>query len=209
MGTCYIVGAGDFLTPFTPSENDLVIAADGGYEHLKSYGIRCDLLIGDFDSISALPDGTERITYPVEKDYTDTALALYEGERRGYREFVILGGTGGRSDHTFANYCLLSEAKSRSLNARLVSKNSTVFMLKNEKATIKCDTGRHFSAFAFGIAARGVSIHGLHYEAEDITLLPENHLAASNLFCGKDAQIEVKDGTLIVFVESDTAEIKF
>ena len=35
MGICYIVGAGDFTSEFSPSDNDLVIAADGGYDHLK------------------------------------------------------------------------------------------------------------------------------------------------------------------------------
>ena len=39
MGICYIVGAGDFYKPFTPEKDDLVIAADGGYDHLKRFGI--------------------------------------------------------------------------------------------------------------------------------------------------------------------------
>ncbi len=209
MGVCYIVGAGDFELPFTPKPQDLVIAADGGYSHLKKHGIRCDLLLGDFDSIDGLPNDIERITFPVEKDFTDTALALYEGDARGFSHFIILGCTGGREDHTFAAYALLSEARARGLRAKMVSKNSTVFIIKNEKVRIKCDTGCHFSAFAFGGTAHGVSIKGLYYEAENLSLSPSCHLTASNIFTGKDAEVCVCDGELIIFAESPSAKIEF
>lgn len=209
MNVCYIVGAGDFGTPFSPSDGDLVIAADGGFEHLKKHNIRCDLLIGDFDSITDLPSSIERITYPVEKDFTDTALALYEGERRGYTDFVLLGCTGGREDHTFANYCLLSEARLRGLRAKMVSKSVTAFIINNEKTRVKCDTGCHFSAFAFGGRATGITISGLYYEAEDLTLTPSCHLAASNLFKENAAEVSVECGELLIIVESENAEIEF
>lgn len=209
MPVCYIVGAGVFEVPFSPKKDDLVIAADGGFLHLQKHGIRCDLLLGDFDSIDAIPEGIERLTYPVEKDFTDTALALYEGERRGYRDFLILGCTGGREDHTFANYCLLSEASSRGLRAKMVSKNNTAFIIKNESATVKCDTECHFSAFAFGGEARGVDISGLYYEAEDLILAPSCHIAASNVFVSATAEVSVREGALLVIVESHTAEIEF
>lgn len=49
---CIIAGAGDFFgMPFSPQKGDYIIAADGGYENLKTAGIRPDLLVGDFDSM--------------------------------------------------------------------------------------------------------------------------------------------------------------
>ena len=207
MSTCYIVGAGDFDTPFCPEEGDLVIAADGGLSHLLTYGIRCDLAVGDFDSFGSLPSGCEYIKFPVEKDYTDTALALFEGKERGYTKFVILGGTGGRDDHTFANYSLLLKAKELGCQAKLVSKNATALVIKNEKIRIKCDTGCHLSAFAFGGETKGVSISGLKYEASDITLSASSALAACNLFDGRVAKIEVAEGALLIIAESADAEI--
>ncbi len=209
MGACYIVGAGAFELDFPAAAADFVIAADGGFTHLKKRGIKCDLLIGDFDSIDELPTDAERLTYPVEKDFTDMALALYEGQRRGFKNFVILGGTGGREDHTFANYCLLAEARESGAFAKIVSKNNTAFVIKNEKVRIKCDTGCHFSAFAFGGEARGVTIKGLYYEAYGINLAPSCHMAASNLFKGTYAEVEVKDGELLIIIESSTPEIEF
>ena len=83
MGVCYIVGAGDFASPFAPKEDDLVIAADGGYDHLIKFGIRCDILLGDLDSIREVPKKIETVTFPVRKDETDSFLAYREGVRRG------------------------------------------------------------------------------------------------------------------------------
>ena len=41
MKTCYIVGAGEFYGSFMPDDDDLVIAADGGYKALLEKGIQC------------------------------------------------------------------------------------------------------------------------------------------------------------------------
>ena len=104
MSTCYIVGAGDFYGELSPRDGDIIIAADGGYDTLKKLGIEPDLLLGDMDSLTEVPRALEKLVYPVRKDETDTHLAYLEGVRRGYTDFVIYGGVGGRDDHTFANY---------------------------------------------------------------------------------------------------------
>ena len=97
METCYIFGAGDF-TPCTIdlTSKDLVIAADGGYDYLIRLGLRADVVLGDFDSVTS-PDLwddaiCEKLTYPPEKDDTDMMLAIKLGLSRGYREFAIYGG---------------------------------------------------------------------------------------------------------------------
>ncbi|MBQ8719928.1 MAG: thiamine diphosphokinase [Clostridia bacterium] len=202
MGICYIVGAGDFFMNSTPAEDDLVIAADGGADALVAHGIRIDLLIGDMDSVSELPTGVERLVYPKDKDYTDTFLAYLEGVKRGYTEFLIFGGYGGREDHTCANYALLHYARLAGHRARLVGQRNTAFVLHNEKAKVAGMAGQHISAFAIGGAAKGVSIKGFYYEAEDITLTPEFPLAVSNIFLDTDGEIEVLDGTLLVITEN-------
>ena len=90
MNTCYLVGAGDNNYIPTLDETDLSIAADGGYDFLISHGLRCDLLIGDLDSIKDVPTSVEIIKHPVEKDETDMHLSYLEGASRGYSDFVIL-----------------------------------------------------------------------------------------------------------------------
>lgn len=201
MEICYIVGAGSFTNPFVPDGNDFVIAADGGYDHLIRHGIRCDLLIGDLDSISNVPHDVEILRHPVEKDETDMHLAYLEGVRRGYVEFRIYGGTGGREDHTFANLSLLLYMRNRGHQGSVYSDTGAYQVIKNEKITVFGETGCHLSAFAFGGEARGVTIQGLEYGCTDITLTPEFPLAVSNRFVGTRGEVSVRDGTLLVMTE--------
>lgn len=201
MGVCYIVGAGDFNTPFLPSSDDLVIAADGGYDHLKKYKIRCDLMLGDLDSVKDPPKDVDTLKFPVRKDETDAYLAYREGARRGYETFYIYGGTGGREDHTFANYCLLLYIKEHGGNGFLVSERSRVSVLKNESVTLVGKCGKHLSLFPLGAMAHGVSIKGAEYECENISLYPNFPLAVSNIFSSFPVFIEVRDGALLVMEE--------
>ena len=201
MGVCYIVGAGDFASPFTPKEDDLVIAADGGYDHLIKFGIRCDILLGDLDSIREVPKKIETVTFPVRKDETDSFLAYREGVRRGYKTFYIYGGTGGREDHTFANYSLLLYAKEEKNEAFLMSEKSRVSVIKNEKTTIFGTEGKHLSLFPFGADAEGVSISGAEYECKKINLKVNFPLAVSNIFKNSPVNIEVENGALLVMEE--------
>lgn len=200
---CYIVGAGVFYGEMSPRDGDLIIAADGGYDTLKNIGISPHLLLGDMDSISEVAEGVEKIAYPVRKDETDTYLAYREGVKRGYTDFVLFGGVGGRDDHTFANYSLLFYGKNRGHSIKIIGERCEIFAIKNESILLRGDAGCHFSAFAFGGDAHGVTVRGLEYEAENITLTPEFPLAVSNRFVGREGYIEVKDGTLILMIEGE------
>ena len=90
MKTCYIFGALDCSVPdFTPQENDLIIAADGGYSTLKKLNIKPDLVVGDFDSLGNVPENEHIIKHPVKKDDTDTLLAVKIGLEKGYKNFRL------------------------------------------------------------------------------------------------------------------------
>lgn len=201
MKTCYIVGAGDFYGHFTPSEDDLVIAADGGYDALCDRGIRCDVLIGDLDSVKIIPSEVELNRHPVEKDETDMHLAYLEGVRRGYESFEIYGGVGGRADHTFANYCLLAHIRADGKKATLHDRDSIAYVLRNEFTRVLGTPKKHISLFAFGGTARGVFIKGLYYGLENGTLISDFPLGVSNHFVSEYCDIEVRDGTLLVIQE--------
>ena len=201
MKTCYIVGAGDFPFGFSPSKDDLVIAADGGYDSLLKAGVRCDLLVGDLDSIKKMPEGVETVRHKVEKDETDMHLCYLEGKKRGYDFFRIFGGAGGRDDHTFANYCLLSYIRNDGGRAELFSKYAKTYVIKNESVTLAAREGKTVSVFALSDKALGVSIEGLYYETSGATLLREFPLGVSNHFTERDAKIAVSDGTLLIMEE--------
>ena len=211
MKKCYIFGAGELFGSPTVSSSDLIIAADGGTAHLKSLGIKPDMIVGDFDSMGSSfsekcedPElsGVEIARFPVKKDDTDMMLAYKIGASRGYDEFHIYGGVGGREDHTFANYSLLLYAKNEGKTAFLYNKTSRVRVIKNEKIELHGAKGKTVSLFAFGGEARGVFVSGLEYELSGGTLSVDFPLGVSNSHGhGGFATVEVKDGALIVFEE--------
>ena len=198
MGICYIVGAGEFYGEIAPTENDLVIAADGGYDTLVKMGVRCDLLIGDMDSRTSVAKGVETLLFPVEKDETDMHLAYLEGVARGYTVFRMYGGVGGREDHTFANYSLLLQGKLHGHSLTLIGCDSEVCVIKNEKATIEGAVGDGISVFAFGGRAEGVWLDGLKYTASGISITPDFSIGVSNEMTSEHCTVEVKSGALLI-----------
>ncbi len=205
MGACYIVGAGEYTALPEIEKGDFVIAADGGYDKLKAQGITPDLLVGDLDSIENAPTGVEILRFKSEKDETDMHLAFLEGERRGYREFLIYGGTGGRADHSFANYSLLLFIAKRGGRARLIGKTYEALVIENGSVTLpseKC--GKYFSVFAFGGEARGVSIKNAKYEIENACLTPDFPLGVSNEFRDTPPTVSANLGALLVIFEKNS-----
>ena len=141
----------------------------------------------------------EIVKYPVEKDETDAYLAYLIGVSRGYSEFAIYGGVGGREDHTFANLCLLLRIKNEKNNATLYGNGVKFSVLKDEKVKIYGKSGATVSVFAFGTVAEGVYIRGLKYEAHGVDLDPARPLGVSNSFVSSgEGEIEVRHGALLV-----------
>ena len=204
MNTCVIFAAGGFdslAEPIRPG--DYVIAADGGLEHTKGLGLRPAETIGDFDSLGYVPEAG--VVFPVEKDDTDTMLAVRRGLELGLRRFVIYGGMDGkRLDHTLANFQTLCFLAERDAVGFLVGRDYIACAVKD--GTLRFPTGAEgdFSLFCLGKDAKGVTIRGLYYEAEDITLTSNFPLGVSNHFTGTEAAVTVEDGTLLALWERKT-----
>lgn len=203
---CYIFGAGEQSScDIRLSGSDFVIAADGGFDYLKKLGLRADIVLGDFDSLlnpQNLPE--DFIRYPKEKDDTDMMIAIKEGLARGYRTFHIYGGLGGRLDHTIANLqCLTFLAENQAVGT-LYSDNYQITVIKDGTLSFAKDMpenvpGNLCSVFSLSDISVGVSIQGLKYELDRVTLTNGFPLGVSNEFLGKKSFIHVEKGTLAVY----------
>ena len=205
---CYIVGAADLCKiKIRRNDGDLVIAADAGYRYLAELGLNADLVLGDFDSLGFVPDDAEIIRHPVRKDDTDTMLAAREGITRGYRTFVFLGCVGGcRPDHTIANLQTLLWLAENGARGYLFGDDHAYAAVKNGAIRFEGDNQGTLSVFCFGKNAEGVYERGLSYTLEDAELTSSFPLGVSNSFIGESAEVGVKDGSLIVFWETDAEE---
>lgn len=205
---CYIVGAGEHLTPL-PQKNsqDIVIAADGGYSFLSSLERNADIIIGDFDSLGFVPCGNNVIELSPIKDNTDMEAAIEEGWNRGYRLFAIYGGLGGRIDHTIANIQCIASVAERGGRGFLIGKDSVITAIHNDKICFPSESSGFISVFSHDEKAYGVTETGLKYTLNDTELSNKTSLGVSNEFTGIESCISVRDGTLIIVYPIGTEEI--
>ena len=203
---CVIFGAGtEFPDKLElPDGEKFIIAADGGLKKLNELGILPDHTVGDLDSLDKAPDGDEFTLLPHVKDTTDTFEAVRIGSEHGCGEFHIYGGTGGRLDHTLANIQLAGMLSQRGQAAFIYGHGYVLTAVTNGKIKLPQRKSGFVSVFAHSDECAGVDIKGLMYETNAVTLKNNFALGVSNEFIGKEAEISVKHGTLIIYYEIRT-----
>ena len=199
MSVCCIIGAGDCpIFDFKKNAGDLIIAADGGYTHLRKYNVVPDIVIGDFDSLGYIPDDIDIIKLPVEKDITDMLAAVNVGIEKGYSSFYIFGGCGGRIDHTLSNLQLITSIAEKGMKVILKDQNTVITAIHNGKITLDKSNKGYISVISHSDVSTGVTIKGLKYPLENDELTNRFPLGVSNAFKGDEAEISVENGTLLI-----------
>ena len=196
MKTCILFCAAEFDGLLFPIPEDaLVIAADGGLRHTQALGLQPDVILGDFDSLGYVP-GDSRV-FPVEKDDTDTMLAVKLALDRGCDFFVFYGALDGpRLDHTVANFQTLGYLASHGARGVLIGRDYIVTVLSAETIAFPATSTGIVSLFCMGGSAR-VTIGGLQYPLDRSVLTPDFPLGVSNHFQGIEARITVHDGQVL------------
>lgn len=196
MKPCVIFCAAEFDGLLFPIPEDaLVIAADGGLRHTQALGLQPDVILGDFDSLGYVP-GDSRV-FPVEKDDTDTMLAVKLALDRGCDFFVFYGALDGpRLDHTVANFQTLGYLASHGARGVLIGRDYIVTVLSEETIAFPATATGILSLFCMGASAR-VTIEGLQYPLDRGILTPDFPLGVSNHFQGREARITVHDGQVL------------
>lgn len=189
----------------TVKENDFLLCADGGYRYAEAIDRKPDLLIGDFDSSEKPKSSCEIITFPREKDDTDSMLALKIGIERGFTDFLLLCGLGGRLDHTLANLSLFNFALSKNVNLKIADEQNILETICDESRNIRKEKQmKNLSVFPLGGYAYGVSLKGVKYPLNEYTMEPVCPLGVSNEITGESATVSVRKGTLLIVRSSDT-----
>lgn len=203
LSICYVVGAGECKKlDFIPENDDLIIAADGGLEHLQKCGIKPDIIIGDFDSLCKNPQGENVIRLKPEKDITDMDAAVKVGIKKGYDEFKLYGALGGRLDHSVANIQLIASLAENKKKVEIISDETYITAVHNGFIEFDNEFKGYVSVFSHSDLCTGVSIKGLKYELDNAELKNTFPLGVSNEFINKESKITVKNGTLIIIIVS-------
>lgn len=184
----------------------MVIAADGGADLAAAFDVTVDLLVGDFDSVSAATlAGTGHVEqHPVDKEATDLELALDAALRLKPERILVLGGAGGRLDHLLGGLLLLAADALADVRVDAQIGAAAVHVIRGERSLVG-EPGELISLFAAHGSADGVVTEGLVYPLRGETLRPGSTRGVSNVFAGSEARISLEHGVLLAVRPSGSA----
>ncbi len=195
MKRCLIIAGGDYA-PIRPKRGDFILACDRGYAWCKREGIVPDLILGDFDSYAgALPAQIPALRYPVEKDDTDTMLAVRRAKEQGFDHVRLCCCFGGRLDHLLSNVETLHYAAALGMEAEAADENNDLRVLRPGSYTIPYREGWSLSLIALTEQVTGLTIRGAKYEVENAVLRKPTTLGQSNAFV-TDVKLSFDSGVL-------------
>ena len=218
-GRCIMMCAGEYHPmEINIRPDDFVVAVDRGLVHLLEAGIEPDLLLGDFDSLeeAALIGNNDSggkilsetiaryramgpdhfLQLPVAKDDTDTMAAVKLGLEKGYREFLIYGAMGGRTDHLMANIQTMVFVLHNGGRAWMLDRQTGMTVIGPGEFRLPADFEGTVSLFAMDGCLEHVTIRGLKYEVEDAEIRNDYPLGCSNetLASGSGAEAVISIG---------------
>lgn len=188
-------------------EARLLICADGGARHARAFGVRPDVLLGDFDSISEevlkayRAEGIETVTFPSEKDMTDTELAAEYAVSRGCTEITFLAAIGTRMDHSLANIFLLKKLLEKGITGVIADEHNEITLIKDEIRLEREDA--RITLLPLSQRVNGVNTEGLYYTLKDAMLEMGTTWGVSNEFAADKASVTIKDGLLLIMKSRD------
>lgn len=180
----------------------VVIAADSGAEHALELGLRVDVVVGDFDSISeetlAVVEraGARVERHPEAKDATDLELALDAALKFGPERIVVLGGAIGRLDHLLGELLLLAADAYAGVQVDAQLGAAAVHVVRSERL-LSGEPGELISLFAVHGPATGVVTNGLVYPLHGETLAPGSSRGLSNVFATAEVRVSLEGGVLL------------
>ncbi|MBR3786228.1 MAG: thiamine diphosphokinase [Firmicutes bacterium] len=181
---------------------DAVICADGGLLIAGKLGLYPTHLIGDYDSVE-MPDAPGIIRLPMEKDMTDTEAAVDMAVGLGFDHITVLGGLGGRFDHTMGNLGVMAKYCGKMNHLAFVDGQNYVRMVCAGRYEIAKNPYKYLGVISYGDFAENVTLRGVKYPLEDHFLTHETSLGVSNEITADAAEISFSSGKLLVILSKD------
>ncbi len=180
---------------------DTIICADGGLLAARKLGLKPDFLIGDYDSMEQPAEKV--IKLPAEKDMTDSEAAIDLAVSKGASHITVLGGLGGRFDHTMGNIGMLAKYCGKLSHLSFTDGQNYVFMLAPGSYTLPKNRFTYLGVVSYGLCAENVTLRGVKYPLTDYRLTDNTTLGVSNEITEDTAQISFTAGRLLIVLSSD------
>jgi thiamine pyrophosphokinase len=175
-----------------------IICTDGSAEKLLNINIQPDILIGDMDSIKINSANIKsKILVDKSENNTDLEKALiYYSENFNNEKLFILGATGLRDDHNFANLLLLNKF-SEDLSIMFVT-NYYKILVNKGKNIYPCKPSQQVSILPLKNINK-VTTGGLKYELNE-SPLNTTSTGISNIAINNEFSINSSEN-VFVFIE--------
>ena len=131
----------------------------------------------------------------MEKDDTDTMLAVRYASEQGFDAVRLCCCFGGRLDHLLSNVETLHYAAALGMEAEAEDENNELRVLRPGSYTIPYREGRSLSLIALTERVTGLTIRGAKYEVENAVLRKPTTLGQSNAFV-TDVKLSFESGML-------------
>ena len=207
-------GALDATWPGWSAGVALIVAADGGAIGARNAGLTPHLVVGDADSLgeAGLADlaaaGIAVERSPVDKDESDTELAVLACLARGASSITVVGSLGGRLDHELANIWLLALPALGARPVQILDGRTRVRLVRapgeDGRAVRRELAGRPgdlVTLLPLGEHVEGITTENLRYPLRDEPLRVGPARGLSNVRLTDTAAVTVRRGLLLV-VES-------
>ncbi len=184
----------------------VLLAADGGANHLARIGLRPVSVIGDLDSISGPTRAwlTEAVMVErADQDRTDLDKALEHAfDDLGLEEVTVLAATGGRADHDVGNLGLLARL---ALGSRLIFEGEAHRLLAAYgELRLESVPGETWSFWTYDPAVR-VTIEGVRWPLENAALDAGGLPSISNEAIRDEVRVRAEGGAVIVMRQHDAS----
>lgn len=203
----FVFGSGEIhadLIEEKLQEGDLVVCADKGYNNAREFGVKVNLLVGDFDSLGQIPNDVDEIVkVPAKKDQTDLQLAVDAAIERGATDVIIVASTNGRLDHTLSLLGTLEYLWDKKIPAHIVNGQNRIRFLRDSGVILMRSAYRYFSVVALDKKVKKVTIEGGEYPLIKKDIDRGFQYAVSNEITKNCALIEVKRGAVYVIESRD------
>lgn len=149
---------------------EFLAVCDGAMIHLERLGIIPQVIIGDLDSLplELKTKYKNQVVQLKEQASNDLSKAFFHCIGLGFDEFVILGATGKREDHSIANISLLSEY-AKHCKDLVMKSDFGEFRIYSLPCEIPSQRGEQISLFCLNPEAKITSKH-LKYPLVDLEL---------------------------------------
>ena len=196
-------GSKEFYKNFINKEKGDIYCADGGAAHLENLEILPLEIWGDFDSVTKEIIDKYRNNkviikkFPKDKDYTDGELILQYVSEKYYDEIIIIGGLGGRIDHSLTNLNLIFKYK----NLIFLTEKEKIFSVE-KKTELFGINGKIVSFVPFSERVEGLTLEGFKYPLVNYTLYQGDSICMSNVVISDECKITFDSGKLMGIISS-------